>query len=92
MNSSDALGESLRKAQFPRASTYDPQWLIEEMLEIPVQVNGKLRDRLRMKAEAGEEEIKAAALGCEKVKPLLEGKTIKRVIVVGRKLVNIAVA
>ena len=72
--------------------SHDPKWLVETTLEAPVQVNGKLRDRITFPADATEEEIRAAALACEKVKPFLEGKTIKKVIVVGKKLVNIAVS
>jgi leucyl-tRNA synthetase len=71
---------------------HDPAWLVETTLEIPVQVNGKLRDRVTLPADARDEAIKAAALACEKVQPFLQGKTIQRVILVGRKLVNIAVA
>jgi len=71
---------------------FDAQLLVEENLEIPVHVNGKLRDRIIMASEATEEQIRAAALAAEKVKPFLEGKTIKKVILVGKKLVNIAVA
>jgi leucyl-tRNA synthetase len=70
----------------------DSQLLVEDTLEIPVQVNGKVRDRILIAAEATEEQIKAAALASEKVKPYLEGKTIKKIIIVGKKLVNIAVA
>ena len=71
---------------------HDPQWLVETSIEIPVQVNGKLRDRITLPADVTEEQIKAAALAAEKAKPFLEGKTIKKVIIVGKKLVNIAVA
>ncbi len=71
---------------------FDPQLLVEETVEIPVQVNGKLRDRLVLEATATEEQIREAALGSAKVRPFLEGKAIKKIILVGRKLVNIAVA
>jgi leucyl-tRNA synthetase len=71
---------------------FDPQLLVEDTLEIPVQVNGKLRERIVVPADVSEEQIRAAALSAEKVKPFLEGKTIKRIIMVGKKLVNIAVA
>jgi len=71
---------------------YDPAFLVEDMLEIPVQVNGKLRDRIDVPAMATQQELEAAALACEKVKPFIEGKTIKKVIVVPKKLVNIVVA
>ena len=55
-----------------------------------MQVNGKLRDVIQVAADADEEALKALALGSEKVKPYLEGKTIRKIIVVPRKLVNIA--
>jgi len=70
---------------------FNPAFLVESTLEIPVQVNGKLRDVIQAPAEAGADELKAAALASEKVKPYLEGKNIKKVIVVPKKLVNIAV-
>ena len=67
---------------------FDPALLVESTLEIPVQVNGKLRDVLKVAAEASREELEAAALASEKVKPYIEGKTIKKIIVVPKKLVN----
>jgi len=63
--------------------------LIEDSLEIPVQVNGKLRDVVRVPVNASAAELESAARASEKVKPFLDGKTIKKVIVVPRKLVNI---
>jgi leucyl-tRNA synthetase len=69
---------------------HDPALLVEETLEVPVQVNGKLRDRITVPAGATDEQLRTAALACEKIKPFLEGKTIKKVIVVPKKLVNIA--
>jgi leucyl-tRNA synthetase len=71
---------------------FDPQLLVEETVEIPVQVNGKLRDRLVLEATVTEEQIREAALASAKVKPFLEGKAVKKIILVGRKLVSIAVA
>lgn len=61
-------------------------------MEIPVQVNGKLRDKLVVPTNASAEEIEKLALASDKVKPFIEGKTIKKVIVVPKKVVNIAVA
>jgi leucyl-tRNA synthetase len=68
---------------------HDPTLLLESTVEIPVQVNGKLRDRVVMPANATPAEMEAAALACEKIKPFLEGKQIKKVIVVPGKLVNL---
>ena len=63
--------------------------LVEDTLEIPVQVNGKLRDRIVVPAAATEKEIEAAALACERLKPFLTGKSIKKIVVVPKRLVNI---
>jgi leucyl-tRNA synthetase len=70
---------------------FDPELLVEAILEIPVQVNGKVRDRIQVSAAATEEEIKAAALASDKIKPFLEGKKVLKIVVVPKKLVNIAV-
>jgi leucyl-tRNA synthetase len=71
---------------------YDPALLVEDTVEIPVQVNGKLRDVIRVKAGAAQAEMEAAARAAEKVKPFLEDKTVRKVIVVPGKLVNLVVA
>jgi leucyl-tRNA synthetase len=71
---------------------FDPALLVEDTLEIPVQVNGKLRDVIKVPANISQADLEAAALASEKVKPFLEGKTIKKVIVLPKKLVNIVAA
>jgi leucyl-tRNA synthetase len=63
----------------------------EDVIEIPVQVNGKVRDRIVVPADASEEQIKAAALDGENVRRFLEGKEPKKIIVAQRRLVNIVV-
>jgi leucyl-tRNA synthetase len=68
---------------------FDPTLLVEDTLEIPVQVNGKLRDVIRVPANATQAEMEAAAKASEKAQPFLAGKTIKKVIVVPKKLVNL---
>ena len=70
---------------------FDPALLVEDTVEIPVQVNGKLRDKIVMPATATQTEIEAAALKAEKVQPFLAGKTVKKIIVVPKRLVNIVV-
>jgi len=70
---------------------FDPALLVESTIEIPVQVNGKLRDRILVPVDATEDQIQKAAFACEKAKPFLEGKSVKKVIVVPKKLVNIVV-
>ena len=69
----------------------DEEALKLEEIEIPVQVNGKVRARIKIPANAGEEEVKNIALQDEKVKKYTEGKEIKKVIYVKGKLVNIVV-
>ncbi|MBV8207079.1 MAG: leucine--tRNA ligase [Acidobacteria bacterium] len=61
----------------------------EEELEVPVQINGKIRGRITVAANIGEEELREAALGDEKVRAALEGKQVVKVIVVPVKLVSI---
>ncbi len=67
----------------------DEQAAQEDEITIPVQVNGKLRERVVVPAEASEEEIKTAAL--QAVSAHLEGKQPKKVIVVRKQLVNIVI-
>jgi leucyl-tRNA synthetase len=68
---------------------FDPALLVESEIEIPVQVNGKLRDVIRVPAGADNATVEAAARASEKAKQFIAGKTIKKVIVVPKKLVNI---
>lgn len=68
---------------------YDETKLIEDEVEIAVQVMGKVRAKINVSKEATKEETEAAALENEKIKAQVEGKTIRKVIVVPGKLVNI---
>ncbi|MFM8358653.1 MAG: class I tRNA ligase family protein, partial [Verrucomicrobiota bacterium] len=79
---------SLTYAPWPK---HDPALLVEDTLEIPVQVNGKFRDVLRVPVGADAAALEAAAKAAEKVRPFLAGRTIRKVIVVPRKMVNIVV-
>jgi leucyl-tRNA synthetase len=63
----------------------------EDEIEIPVQVNGKLVNVVKVPAGSDEETVKSAALADEKVKARIEGKTVVKVIVVPGKLVNLVV-
>ena len=83
-----AEGLDLAYQPWPR---FDAALLVEETIEIPVQVNGKLRDVVRVPATAAPSEFERAALAAAKVQPFLAGKTVKKVIVVPKKLVNIVV-
>ena len=81
--------QDLAYAPWPR---FDPALLVETTLEIPVQVNGKLRDVITLPADAPQSQIESAALASEKVQQFLSGKTVKKIIVVPKKLVNIVAA
>jgi leucyl-tRNA synthetase len=81
-------GGLLKSAQWPKA---DPELARSEELEIPIQINGKLRSRLLASPEVTEEELRAAALNDEKVRSLIDGHEVVKVIVVPQRLVNIVV-
>ncbi|HLO31790.1 MAG TPA: leucine--tRNA ligase [Anaerolineales bacterium] len=63
----------------------------EDTIELPVQINGKVRDRITVAADASEAEIKSAALASEGVQKYLEGKEPKKVIVANRRLVSLVI-
>ncbi|MFD5825817.1 leucine--tRNA ligase [Lentzea sp. NPDC060358] len=77
---------SLAHGPFPTA---DEQYLVEDTVEYPIQVNGKVRSRVVVAASASQDEIKAAALAEEKIAELVGGGEPRKVIVVPGRLVNI---
>ncbi len=68
---------------------FNPALLVEDTLEIPVQVNGKLRDVIKVPANVSQSDLESAAKSSDKVQQFLNGKPIKKIIVVPKKLVNI---
>jgi leucyl-tRNA synthetase len=86
-----ALGHAntLAYEPWPKA---DPALLKADTIEVPVQVNGKLRSRLTVPADSDEKALEAAALADEKVRNFIAGKQVKKVIVAKGKLVNIVVS
>ena len=81
-------GETLAYAPFPVA---DPAYLVDESVEYPIQVNGKVRARVTVPADASREDVQAAALADDKITELLAGGTPRKVIVVPGRLVNVVV-
>ena len=89
----------LGKADEPWASIHtqtwpevDPSAVIESTREIPIQVNGKLRDKVTVPADASQADIEAAVLGRDRILAILEGRTPDRIIVAGGgRLVNLVV-
>jgi leucyl-tRNA synthetase len=86
----EMIGEkgNLLKAAWPK---YDAALAALDEIEIPVQVNGKLRGRVVVSADASGEQIEQAARADEKVQAAIRGKQVVKVIVVPKKLVNIVV-
>jgi leucyl-tRNA synthetase len=67
----------------------DPALAAPDTIEIPVQVLGKVRSKVHAAPDATESELQALALADEKIRALIDGKTIRKVIVVPGRLVNI---
>lgn len=78
--------EPLAHGPFPTA---DEKWLVEDSVEYPIQVNGKVRSRITVPADATPDAIEAAALADAKIVDLLGGAAPRKVIVVPGKMVNI---
>jgi leucyl-tRNA synthetase len=68
---------------------YEEAYLREDEIEIVLQVNGKIRDKAMVAAAATAEEVEALALANPKIQPYLEGVTVRKVVVVPGRLVNI---
>ncbi len=68
---------------------YDPQLIKEKEIELAVQVNGKIKDRIVVASDANDDRIKDKALACEKVKAAMAGKPPKKIIVAKPRIVSI---
>ena len=80
---------SIAYAKWP---TYDESKLVEDVVEIVVQINGKVRQHLQVSKDASREELQDLALNDERIKQELADKEVKKVIAVPGKLVSIVVA
>ena len=83
-----AGGLLLKSAQWPSA---DPELARQEELEIPIQVNGKLRSRVIASPDVSEDDLRASALADEKVQRFIDGHEVVKVIVVPQRLVNVVI-
>jgi leucyl-tRNA synthetase len=79
---------SIHQQSWPQ---FDEEAAKEDMIEIPVQINGKVRDRITVAVDANEEEIKSAALASEVIQKHLDGREPKKVIVAKGRLVSLVV-
>ncbi|MGH9258560.1 MAG: class I tRNA ligase family protein, partial [Acidimicrobiales bacterium] len=80
--------DSLAAEPFPEA---DPALLVDDTIEIPVQINGKVRTRVHVPADADADTVEAVARADANVAVLLEGATVRRVVAVPGRLVNFVV-
>ena len=78
--------ESITYAKWP---TYDPAKLVESTVEIMVQVNGKLRGKFKAAKDSDKDALEKEALSLDHVQKFLDGKDVKKVIVIPNKIVNI---
>ena len=79
---------SLARHDWPE---YDESKLAESTIELAVQVNGKVRDKITVAADAAEADILTLAESAERVRPWVEGKTVRKRLYVPKKLVNLVV-
>jgi leucyl-tRNA synthetase len=78
--------ETVTYAPYPEA---DPAWLVDDTVELPVQVNGKVRGRITVAADAGQDAVEAAARAA--VAAQLDGATVRKVIVVPGRMVSFVI-
>ena len=81
-------GGSVHQQQWPK---YDAAAMVQAEIEIVLQINGKVRDKIVIAADLGREEMQQAAMAQPRVQELTAGKTIVKTICVPGKLVNIVV-
>jgi leucyl-tRNA synthetase len=86
----EALGEegSLDHSRWP---TFDPEFLKTEDVLVVVQVNGKVRSRLMVPRDEEEDKLRQRVLEDEKIRMCVKGRSVKRVIIVPEKIVNVVV-
>ena len=82
------LGKEFTNSSWPE---YDPKKTIDNVLEIGVQINGKLRSTIKINKDENKEKIEEIALADDKIKKNIQEKTIVRIIVVPNRIVNIVV-
>ena len=85
-----ALGHDAILAESPWPEA-DPAHLVDDAVTLAVQVNGKLRGQIEIARDCPKEDAEAAALGLENVRTHMEGKTMRKVVVVPNRIVNIVV-
>ena len=80
--------ETITFEPFPE---FDEQWLVDDTVEVPVQINGKVKARIDIAADASKDDLEAAALADERVADLVAGKNVVKVIAIPGRMVNLVV-
>ena len=80
--------ETITFEPFPE---FDEQWLVDDTVEVPVQINGKVKARIDVATDATKEDLEAAALADERVADLVAGKNVVKVIAIPGRMVNLVV-
>ncbi|MCG7296665.1 leucine--tRNA ligase [Corynebacterium afermentans] len=80
--------ETITFEPFPE---FDEQWLTDDTVEVPVQINGKVKARIDVATDATKEDLEAAALADERVADLVAGKNVVKVIAIPGRMVNLVV-
>ena len=81
-------GESIFNQQWPK---YNPKMIVEDKIEMVVQINGKVRDKIQVPADISEDEAKEKALASEKIKKYTDDQEIKKAIFIKGRLLNLVV-
>ena len=86
-----ALGNSpsISKVPFPK---YDEKYLLENTFDYPVSFNGKMRFKLSLPVDMPKDEIEKAAIAAEEAQKWLAGKTVRKIIVVPKRIINVVVS
>ena len=80
--------ETITFEPFPE---FDEQWLVDDTVEVPVQINGKVKARIDVAVDASKDDLEAAALADERVADLVAGKNVVKVIAIPGRMVNLVV-
>ncbi|MBC3179737.1 leucine--tRNA ligase [Corynebacterium lujinxingii] len=80
--------ETITFEPFPE---FEEQWLTDDTVEVPVQINGKVKARIDVATDASKDDLEAAALADDRVAGLIDGKTVVKVIAIPGRMVNLVV-
>ena len=80
--------ETITFEPFPE---FSEQWLVDDTVEVPVQINGKVKARIDVATDASKDDLEAAALADERVADLVAGKNVVKVIAIPGRMVNLVV-